>query len=43
VSDRVPVVAETTHAREGAALLGRLEDLPGVHVDIVAIHFADDA
>jgi hypothetical protein len=42
VSDRVAVVAETAHVREGAALVGRLEDLPGVHVDIVAINFDDE-
>jgi hypothetical protein len=41
VRDRVPVVAETTCAREGAALAERLAALPGVHVDVVAIDFGE--
>jgi len=41
--DRVPVVAETAHAREGAELLERLAGMPGVHVDVVAIDFGDEA
>jgi hypothetical protein len=43
VSDRVPVIAETSHAHEGAALFGRLERLPGVHVHCVAIQYGDDS
>jgi hypothetical protein len=42
VSDRVPVIAETYHACEGAALVGRLSQLPGVHVDFVAIEFSEN-
>ncbi|HSK00779.1 MAG TPA: hypothetical protein VK932_06045 [Kofleriaceae bacterium] len=43
VRDRVPVVAETADPREGAALAERLAELPGVHVDVVAIDFGEDA
>jgi hypothetical protein len=43
VRDRVPVVAETAGAREGAALAERLAELPGVRVDVVAIDFGEDA
>jgi hypothetical protein len=43
VRDRVPVVAETADPREGAALTERLAELPGVHVDVVAIDFGDEA
>jgi hypothetical protein len=43
VRDRVPVVAETADPREGAALAEQLAELPGVHVDVVAIDFGEDA
>lgn len=41
VSDRVPVIAETRHEGEGAALFGQLARLPGVRVDYVAIEYSD--
>jgi len=43
VSDRVSVIAETAHAREGAALFGQLSRLPGVRVDFVAIEYSETA
>jgi hypothetical protein len=44
VADRLPVVAESTSAAEGAALCDALADHEGVvRVDVVAIDFGEDA
>jgi len=43
IRDRLPIITETASAREGAALVGDLEALAGVRVDVVAIDLTDEA
>jgi hypothetical protein len=42
VRDRLPVVAETATAGDGARLVEALGELPGVRVDVVAIDFSQE-